>query len=93
MLLFEQHPSRDRVISLLNPISTGVFCRFLIFFFHLEVKIEKYFFLALHKLPGNGSHIYNDIRGAGGDGEDGKIGSYTTQKFDFLNLFIFRTFF
>ena len=79
--------------SLLTLSLLGCFEGFWSFFFHLEVKIEKYFFLALHKLPGNGSQIYNDVRGTDEDGENGKIGSYTTQKFGFLNLFIFRPFF
>ena len=35
----------------------------------------------------------DDIGGAGGAGKDGKMDCYTTQKFDFLNLFIFRAIF
>ena len=71
----------------------GYFEGFWPYFFFFEVNIENFFFLAHHKPLIRGPRKYDDIRGAGGDGEDGKIGSYTTQKFDFLNLFIFRAFF
>ena len=61
--------------------------------FMFEDNILKYLFLANHKLPGNGSHIYDEIPGCRW-GWGGMANIYLDLKiFNFLNFYNLRAFF
>ena len=80
-------------MSFHTPIPTGLFWGFFPLFFLRSVKTEIILFQAHHKVFRRGPRKYDEFRGLGGVGEEGKIDSPTPSYIPLAKIFHFESFF